>query len=126
MSSFVRNDKKKVSAPPDFLEPQFRADYSQKSGKLGLIGKAKEIPKDIKTYDAETIMRIREDLESYVKPLHVVRIWRRKTRKAIVYNIEDIKSVNDEDESWILPYDVVKIQRRKARETVTVVEEEHE
>ena len=126
MSSFIRNDKKKVSAPPDFLEPGLRAWDPKKILSFGHPRAVQDQPKDIKTYDLETILQIREDLESYVKPLHVVKIWRRKTRKAIVYHFEDIKSANDEDESWILPYEVVKVQRRKARETVTVVEEEHE
>lgn len=123
MSNFVRKGDKKISAPPDFGQPWYRPEMPNN---MGRFAKIKEVHKDVKTYDIETILQVREDFESYVKPLNIVKIWRRKTRNAIVYHIEDIRTVGDEDESWILPIEVVKIQRRKAMETVIVEEGDHE
>jgi hypothetical protein len=79
-----------------------------------------------KSYDIETILQVREDFESYVKPLAIVKIWRRKTRNAVIYGIDQIVQISDEDESWILPYEIVKFQRRKLREDISVSEAVHE
>jgi len=123
MSTFQRKGDKRITAPPDVGQPWFRPDIPDIIGK---IARLKEGQKEIKIYDINTILQVREDFESYVKPLNIVRIWRRKTRNAIVYHIEDILAAGNEDESWMLPYEIVKIQRRKAIETVIVEEGDHE
>lgn len=70
------------------------------------------------SYDIETIRNAKEDYQSYVKPLSIVKIWRRKVRSVRIHRLDQIKNNNDCDESWILPYEIVKIQRRFTREVL--------
>ena len=119
----MRKGDRKVSAPPDFGEPQFKPDFPNDIAKLR---KSKESSKPQTTYSIETILQIRNDFESYIKPLAIVKIWRRKLRPVIVYNIEQIYIIGDQDDSWILPYEVVRIQRRKVKEEVSGDELDHD
>lgn len=115
----MRKSDKKLSAPPDFQQPWYKPDLPNVIDK---IRKSKEQNKTTKTFSIENILQIREDFESYVKPLPIVKIWRRKLKSVIVYRVETIFKVGDQDEAWILPYEIVKIQRRKVREEVTIDE----
>lgn len=113
-----RSADKKNSAPPDYGEPWFKTTTLPNN-----LGWKKS---SIKTYGIDTIAKISEDLESYVKPLPIVRIWRRKMKPVVVYRIEQIINLGDHDESWLLPYEIVMIQRRKIRDEVTIDELDQE
>ena len=113
-----RSADKKNSAPPDYGEPWYKTTKVPNN-----LGWKKS---SIKTYEIETILKIREDCESYVKPLPIVRIWRRKMKSVVVYRIEQMLSLGEHDESWILPYEIVAIHKRKTRDEVTIDELDQE
>jgi hypothetical protein len=118
MEKYRKGDKR-PSAPPDFLQPDLK-DYPKFNFKV------REETKSTKTYGLEKISQVQEDLESYVKPLSIVKIWRRKMRSLLVYKIDQILAVGDQDESWIQPYEIVKIQRRKTQEELSIDEVEYD
>ncbi|OMJ83680.1 hypothetical protein SteCoe_15351 [Stentor coeruleus] len=119
----VRKGDKKLSAPPDFGEPALRPDYPNVIDK---IRKSKAEARTQYSYDFETIRKVKEDFESYVKPLPIVKIWRRKMRTVRIFRYDEILNVNEFDESWILPYEIVKIQRRITREEESTDDMEHD
>ena len=120
-ATLQRKKDKRISAPPDFGEPWFRPELPHQLKRLGTSEDLNKI-----TYKFDTILQVRDDCESYVKPLPIVKIWRRKLRSVIVYRIDQIQTVGDQDDSWILPYDIVKFQRRKVREEINEEELYHD
>ncbi|OMJ76373.1 hypothetical protein SteCoe_24274 [Stentor coeruleus] len=118
-----RKGGREYTAPPDFLEPALRPDYPNEIDK---IRKSNAEAKAHNSYDIETIRKVKEDYESYVKPLPIVKIWRRKVRSVRIYRLDQIQNTNDYDESWILPYEIVKIQRRNIREEILTDSMEHD